>query len=215
MAGIRENRERRKPWPDWARRYYWLIRAHAGKLEQMVRWLLKYGVERRNAPRLEKFIPQIENVALAIDLYCRECQEQRGGERWPYWANQAVETALEQAGIAVQKAAQAGRYLERGYWEMMERRLTDCLTAAQKVRQALMEGPPPSIEEADMFVFLNEAEAIAGKRWLEQLLEGGQDVMVVEASTTTEVTEVGDEQDENGPRCEARGHPRPPGTGST
>jgi len=150
----------RLPWPGWAARYYWGIRSQSVSLEQTVAWLLKHGVKAQNVTRLEYYLPRLEATARSINLYCLDLEQQRGSDRWPRWAVYALVTSGQQSDLAVNKLVQARRYLEHGHWVLMEKRLNDCLLCTQKIRRALLEGPPPEVNEDDREWLLRQVAEI-------------------------------------------------------
>lgn len=158
---------RLQPWPDWATRQYWQIRSQIEKLEQLGKWVFKHGFERHNVARLERFLPAMEETARTINLYCLELSELRGSDRWPNWANDAHALTMNESHTAAQWLARIREHVEANHWQQAERLLQECILSAQRMRQALMRGPAPELNDIDIFI-IQEAEQIA----IEQFMKG-------------------------------------------
>ena len=162
--------QRLQPWPEWATRYYWEFRNQIGRLEAATRWLLDKAVAEQNVPRLERFLPMLEEIARMIHLTSLELNEQRDSNKWPNWANNAHALIMSRSKRSAEKVQQARRYLDGNYWTLMELRLRDALLFSQEMRAALMEGPTPELKEQDIFV-MQLPETMKDKDWVQKLSE--------------------------------------------
>lgn len=134
----------RKPWPAWAEGDYHSLRRQVRRIHQMAEKARE--VQHRNVYMTGDLLSRLAGAGQQIMNTARKLELEKGGERWPNWAKDAV-TAAKKSGRYISAGARHGLDgINQDNWKMVLTGLTTCIEHAHKIEAALLEGPPPVSE---------------------------------------------------------------------
>ncbi|MCL4302490.1 MAG: hypothetical protein KJ077_42770 [Anaerolineae bacterium] len=134
----------RKPWPAWAEGDYHSLRRQIRRIHQMAEKARE--VQHRNVYLTGDLLSRLAGAGQQITNTARKLELEKGGERWPNWAKDAV-TSAKKSGKYISAGARHGLAgLNEDNWKKVLLGLDTCIEHAGKVETALLEGPPPAGE---------------------------------------------------------------------
>lgn len=136
---------RLKPWPTWAGREYETALVAARRLRQESRESL-WRLENETSAPLKRILPNLARHARDANLAgltAQALKREHPDERWPRWAVQALRELVDDSGTAIHQTEAALNAANRRDWAEVQRLLTKCLAAAQRIELLLLTGPPP------------------------------------------------------------------------
>jgi hypothetical protein len=132
----------RRPWPAWAAGEYASLR----RLARRAHLLAEKAQESRhqNIYLTIELLSRANTTGQEIANICKRLELQRAGERWPYWANRAVEKSKKSGLYIAAGARHALKGIDKDNWKMVGLGISTVLDYAGQIEAALLDGPAPT-----------------------------------------------------------------------
>lgn len=134
----------RKPWPEWAAGDYYALRRQIRRINRLADRSRR--VQYRNVYLTGELLSRLASAGQQIVNTARKLELEKGGRKWPDWANRALATA-KKSGKYISAGARHGLAgLNENNWKKVLLGIDACVEHAGKIELAFLEGPPPGGE---------------------------------------------------------------------
>jgi hypothetical protein len=142
----------RKPWPEWAGDDYHALRRQARRINRMAGKARR--VQHSNIYVTAELLSRLAGAGQQITNTARRLELEKGGKKWPDWANRALSIAKKSGKYIAAGARHGLAGIEADNWKMVLKGIDTVIEQAGKVEAALLEGPPPlgELEQAALSI---------------------------------------------------------------